>query len=198
MKAALIAFLSILSLVAAQSAYAGAALQPNPTTYRRCKEVVTNTYYKAEIMDCPENKYCASNYWQYTMTLNGGQTGCYIAPDDFGAYYFALNTSTCTNPNQVLTATYTRRIYDTTKDRTNIGSLANCNVTLPADLNVAITAGTLLDFTPYCDAVVSITVPATVTAPQCASFTVYGNAHAAGIKYAIVAGLMIVLSYLSM
>ena len=104
MKAAVITFIAIIGFVHSAAIAA-------PAGFRRCKEVVTDANYKAERMNCPTNQLCSSNYWQYTMTLDGGQTGCYIGSDDFGQFRFDLNTTACTSTNQVLTATYSYYKY---------------------------------------------------------------------------------------
>ena len=59
--------------------------------------------------------------------------------------------------------------------------------------------GTQYDMTPFCDAVVSISVQAgALSAGQCSSFTVYGNAHAAGLKQVLMVGVVSALAWLSL
>ena len=46
----------------------------------------------------------------------------------------------------------------------------------------------------YCDAVVSVSAPATATAGDCLGFSVYGNAHAAYLR-ALSMALLSVIAY---
>ena len=183
-------------IIAALLGNVHSAVVPTPTNLPRCKALVAAADWSVTRNDCgPTDTICLSEYWTYELALTAGQS-CFIGPEDFGHFQFALQTSKCAN--SAITATYTVASFPSGKDQSMINydplnNLASCSPPSAANQSdIPIQTDAWVDLTSYCDAVVSVSAPSTGGA--CLGFSVYGNAHASYLQ-ALTLAVLSVMAY---